>query len=142
MDQPSGMRDPSERSTSTTPSPDATEGNRQSLKRDGIPASPGIVVAPARVLRMAAPAVPHGMSIPESAVAAEIDRFREARETVREQIRRLQMETADRLGAVEAQIFEPQLLVLDDSDLVQGTESYIRDNHLTAERAFEWRVLE
>jgi phosphoenolpyruvate-protein phosphotransferase (PTS system enzyme I) len=136
------MRDSSEPDTSANTSSDGTDVNRQGLKRDGIPASPGIVIAPARVLRMAPPAVPHGMSISESAVAAEIERFREARAAVRDQIRRLQTETADRLGAIEAQIFEPQLLMLDDSDLVQGTESYIRDNHLTAERAFEWRVLE
>lgn len=136
------MRDPSERRTSADPSYPEGEDDRRSLKRDGIPASPGIVIAPARVLRMTAPAVPHGISIAENAVAGEIERFREARAAVQEQIRRLQTETADRLGTVEAQIFEPQLLMLDDSDLVQGTESYIRDNHLTAERAFEWRVLE
>ena len=43
---------------------------------------------------------------------------------------------------MEAQIFEPQILMLEDSDLIGGTIEYIRENHLTAERAFEWRVLE
>jgi phosphotransferase system enzyme I (PtsI) len=32
--------------------------------------------------------------------------------------------------------------MLEDADLIGGTETYIRENHLTAERAFEWRVLE
>lgn len=143
MEDPSGMHDDSsQRGPQADPSAETSDGLRRSLKRDGIPASPGIVIASARVLSMNAPVVPHGMGIPPSAVPAEIERFREARDAVREQIRRLQQATADRLGSVEAQIFEPQLLMLDDSDLVQGTESYIRDNHLTAERAFEWRVLE
>src|SRR5690606_27724604 len=93
-------------------------------------------------LRMDIPTVPHGASVPENLLEAEVERFRDARDAVKEQIRRLQAATAERLGAIEAQIFEPQLLMLDDSDLVGGTESYIRDNHLTAERAFEWRVLE
>lgn len=142
MEPPSGTRDPSERKTSADASGDTSEGRPRSLKRDGVPASPGIVIAPARVLRMTTATVPHGISIPSNTVAAEIERFRDARSAVREQIRQLQAETADRLGAVESQIFEPQLLMLDDSDLVEGTESYIRDNLLPAERAFEWRVLE
>ncbi len=136
------MRDPSEGSTSAGPASDEAGGLQRSVRREGIPASPGIVIAPARVLRLNTPSVPHGMSIPEQAVPAEVERFRNARLAVKDQIRRLQRETAERLGEVEAQIFEPQLLMLDDSDLVEGTESYIRDNHLSAERAFEWRVLE
>ena len=137
------MRDPSERNTSSASSSAESSDLRQvGTKREGIPASPGIVIAPARVLRMTTPTVPHGVSIPEDAVPAEIERFRSARLEVKEQIRRLQEETAERLGEVEAQIFEPQLLMLEDADLVEGTESYIRDNHLSAERAFEWRILE
>ncbi|MEX0979569.1 MAG: phosphoenolpyruvate--protein phosphotransferase, partial [Gemmatimonadota bacterium] len=43
---------------------------------------------------------------------------------------------------VEARIFEPQVLMLDDDELVEGTLRYIRENRLTAARAFEWRMLE
>lgn len=113
-----------------------------SRRLDGIPASPGIVIGRVRVLRMDVPPVPHGTSVPEEAVKREIARFREACAAVKAQIRRLQDRTRKQLGAVEAQIFEPQLLMLEDPDLVGGTETYISDNHLTAERAFEWRVLE
>jgi len=109
---------------------------------DGIPASPGIVIGTAKVLRMDVPAVPHGGLISETAIEVEINRFREACTEVKDQIRRLQATTLEQLGAVEAQIFEPQLLMLEDSDLIGGTETYIRENHLPAERAFEWRVLE
>ena len=110
--------------------------------RDGIPASPGIVIASARVLRMDIPVVPHGGVVPVEMIDTEVARFRAACHAVKEQIRKLQRATHDQLGEVEAQIFEPQLLMLEDTDLVGGTETYIRENHLTAERAFEWRVLE
>src|SRR5690606_6291768 len=57
-------------------------------------------------------------------------------------IREIQLQTEERLGHIEAQIFEPQILMLDDADLVEGTVAYIRDNHLSAARAFELRMLE
>lgn len=110
--------------------------------RDGIPAAPGIVIAPARVLRWEVPRVPHGTTIAENRVEDEVRRFLEACEWASERIRELQARTARSMGEVEAQIFEPQLLMLEDVDLVQGTIGYIRENHLPAERAFEWRVLE
>jgi phosphotransferase system enzyme I (PtsI) len=91
---------------------------------------------------MDAPAVPHGGVVPPSGIEAEVDRFTAACSAVQGQIRELQERTRDNLGSVEAQIFEPQLVMLEDSDLIGGTISYIRENHLTAERAFEWRVLE
>jgi phosphoenolpyruvate-protein phosphotransferase (PTS system enzyme I) len=112
------------------------------VKRDGIPASPGIVIGTARVLRLEVPPVPHGGGIPEAEVEREVDRFRSACRGVQDDIRRVQERTRGRLGDVEAQIFEPQLLMLEDADLIGGTATYIRDNHLSAERAFEWRVLE
>lgn len=113
-----------------------------SLVREGIPASPGIVIAPARVLRWEVPRVPHGGVVAPDQVEGEVDRFYAALVWARDRIRELQAQTEERMGRVEAQIFEPQLLMLEDADLIQGTVSYIRENHLTAERAFEWRVLE
>ena len=43
-----------------------------SLVRDGIPAAPGIVIAPARVLRWEVPRVPHGATITPDQVTREI----------------------------------------------------------------------
>ena len=110
--------------------------------REGIPASSGIVIGPAWVLRTDAPAVPHGTYLPPENTEAEVARFLAACEAAKDQIRRLQERTRQTLGPVEAQIFEPQLLMLEDNDLVGSTISYIRENHLSAERAFEWRILE
>ncbi|HYJ80521.1 MAG TPA: phosphoenolpyruvate--protein phosphotransferase [Longimicrobiaceae bacterium] len=113
-----------------------------SLARDGIPAAPGIVIAPARVLRWEVPRVPHGATVPPEQVEHEVERFLEACDWAKRRIRDLQARTAEHMGEVEAQIFEPQVLMLEDADLVQATVATIRENHLTAERAFEWRVLE
>lgn len=112
-----------------------------SLIRDGIPASPGIVMGPAYVLHWEPPRAPH-VNIPAHEVDAEVEKFNEARAFAQERIRAIQMNTAERLGRVEAQIFEPQILMLDDLDLVKGTVAYIRENHLSAARAFELRMLE
>jgi phosphotransferase system enzyme I (PtsI) len=111
------------------------------LVRDGIPASPGIVIGPAYVLHWELPRVPH-VNVPESQVETEIERFHEARRWAQERIRGIQQDSAKRLGDVEAQIFEPQILMLEDAELVNGTVGYIRENHLSAARAFELRMLE
>ncbi|HEX6309859.1 MAG TPA: phosphoenolpyruvate--protein phosphotransferase [Longimicrobiales bacterium] len=109
--------------------------------RDGIPASAGIVVGPAFVLRWEMPRVPH-ITVAGRDVEGEVARFEEARTWAQSRIRDIQAETLERLGPVEAQIFEPQILMLDDADLIGGTVAYIRDNHLSAARAFELRMLE
>ena len=112
-----------------------------SLVRDGISASPGIVIGPAHVLRWEPPRAPH-ITVPAGDVESEIERFNEARQWAQARIREIQQHAAGSLGLVEAQIFEPQILMLDDRDLVEGTISYIRENHLSAARAFELRILE
>jgi phosphoenolpyruvate-protein phosphotransferase (PTS system enzyme I) len=109
--------------------------------RDGMSASPGIVIGPAFVLRWDLPRVPH-VAVAPADVEAEVGRFNDARHFAQQRIREIQQETVHRLGHVEAQIFEPQILMLDDVDLVAGTIAYIRENHLSAARAFELRVLE
>lgn len=111
------------------------------LIRDGIPASPGIVIGPAHVLRWEPPRVPH-VSVSADQMEGEIERFHQALAWAKQRLRSIQAQTAEKLGSVEAQIFEPQILMLDDPDLVEGTVSYIRDNHLSAARAFELRMLE
>ena len=111
------------------------------LIRDGIPASPGIVIGPVVPLHWEPPRAPH-VTVPVEHIEQEIERFAEAREFAKAAILQIKNDTAERLGAIEAQIFEPQILMLDDVDMVQGTVSYIRDNHLSAARAFELRMLE
>jgi phosphotransferase system enzyme I (PtsI) len=75
-------------------------------------------------------------------VEAEVDRFQDAREAVRERLVELKDQTEELLGPVEARIFDPQLLMLDDVEVVNGTVRYIVENRLTAPRAFDWRMIE
>ncbi len=108
---------------------------------DGTPASPGIVIGPAHIVLWERPKIPHH-TISVDEVESEIQRFRDSRVATRERLTEIKERTADRLGPVEAQIFEPQLMMLDDADLVDDVESYIRENHLSAARALELRMLE
>ncbi|MFW6079870.1 MAG: phosphoenolpyruvate--protein phosphotransferase [Gemmatimonadota bacterium] len=112
-----------------------------SVIHDGIAASAGIVIGPARVLRWEKPSTPRTAVAPEQ-VEKEVEAFEEARAWAKDRIRAIKERTAERLGPVEAQIFDPQLLMLDDAELVDTTVEYIRENHLPAARAFELRVLE
>ena len=109
--------------------------------RDGLSASAGIATGPAHILHWELPEVPHRVVAPEE-MQGELDRFTAAREWAKGRIEVLRAETEQRMGRVEARIFDPQLLMLDDSEVVEGTERYIRDLHLTAARAFAWRLLE
>jgi phosphoenolpyruvate-protein phosphotransferase (PTS system enzyme I) len=111
------------------------------LVRDGTAASPGIVIGPARLLVGERLRVPHE-PIPPDRVDEEIARFREAREATRARITEIQRQTAERLGPVEAKIFDPQLMMLDDQDLVSDVEAYIGENRIPAARALELRMLE
>ncbi len=112
-----------------------------SLVLDGAPASEGIATGPVFLLEWGVPAVPHEV-VTEERVDEELARFDEARTWARERLLEVQRSTEERLGTVEARIFEPQLLMLEDTEVVDGTCRYIRENRLTAQRAFEWRMLE
>jgi phosphotransferase system enzyme I (PtsI) len=103
-----------------------------SITRDGTPASPGIVDMPRG---------PH-TGIEAGDVDREIVRFNEAREWARNRILDVQRRTEERLGDVEARIFEPQVLMVDDLDMIDRTVEYIRNNGLSAARAFELCMLE
>jgi phosphoenolpyruvate-protein phosphotransferase (PTS system enzyme I) len=87
------------------------------------------------------PVVPHE-TVREEEVESEVERFHEARAWAAERLDEMQQRTEERLGSVEARIFEPQILMLEDAEVVDGTIRYIRENRLSAQRAFEWRMLE
>lgn len=107
----------------------------------GIAVSPGVAVGPALVVRWEVPAVPeHAIRADE--VEGEVGRLREALAFARERIAGVQARAAERAGPEEARIFDAQLMILDDGDLVAAVERLIRDNHFSAERAFELKMLE
>ncbi|MFW5946945.1 MAG: phosphoenolpyruvate--protein phosphotransferase [Gemmatimonadota bacterium] len=109
--------------------------------RDGTPACPGIVMGPAHRVLWSRSRVPHE-TISADRIDEEIERFRQARAATRRTIEAIQAETAERLGSIEAQIFEPQLMMVDDAELIRDVEAYIRNNRISAARALELRMLE
>ena len=112
-----------------------------SIVLDGSAASEGIAEGTVFRLDWGVPAVPHQTILDED-VADEVERFHEARAWASGRLEEMKAATEIRLGPVEARIFEPQILMLDDAAVVDGTLRYIRENRLSAPRAFEWRMLE
>jgi phosphotransferase system enzyme I (PtsI) len=112
-----------------------------SIVLDGNPASEGMGAGRIFHLEWGVPVVPH-RSITDGDVDAEIDRFRESLLGAAERLEETKALTEGRLGPVEARIFDPQILMLQDSEVVDGTMRYIRENRLSAEWAYELRMLE
>jgi len=107
----------------------------------GIGVSPGIAIAPAVAVRWTLPEVPHHV-VPRSQVEKEVRRLRAAVRDVKRHIEEVKARAAERAGPDEARIFDAQLLMLEDKEFLAGAEDLIRENHLTAEKAFEFKALE
>ena len=107
----------------------------------GIGVSPGIAMGPTVTVRWALPEVPHRV-VPRKQVEKEVRRLRAALKDVRNQLNELRAHAEDRAGVDEARIFDAQLLMLEDRDFIGGVAELIRENHLTAEKAFEFKTLE
>ena len=108
---------------------------------EGVGASAGRALGPVHWIDWDIPLVPHRTIRPEE-VADEVERFAQARARALELVSHLQAETAHRIGQFEGKVFESQAMMIEDPDLIQGTLSYVRDNFVSAERAFDWQVLE
>lgn len=108
---------------------------------EGLGASAGRALGPVRWINWDIPLVPHRTIRPEE-VEDEVERLGRARARALEHVAHLQAETARRIGSFEGKVFESQAMMIEDPDLIQGTLSYVRDNYICAERAFDWQVLE
>jgi phosphoenolpyruvate-protein phosphotransferase (PTS system enzyme I) len=109
--------------------------------RDGFGVSEGIVEGKVRLVRLEIPEVVH-RRVEADKVEEEVARLWAARAETRARLEELRAATSERLGSMEARIFDPQILMLDDAEVVDRTVEYIREHHLTAAQAFEWRILE
>lgn len=106
----------------------------------GIPASPGIAVGPVHLLRWEVPDVPHRI-IEDAAVPAELVRLQTALGRAKERLRHVRQRVEASAGPEEAAIFDVQLSILEDVDLLAEVEQLIRQN-LSAEKAFDIAMLE
>ncbi len=107
----------------------------------GVAVSPGVAVGPALVVRWEAPVVPD-VPIGRGQAEAEVSRLAEAMAYARERIARSRAKASERAGEEEARIFDAQLMILEDHDLSAGVDRLIRENHFSAERAFQLKMLE
>ena len=107
----------------------------------GIGVSEGLAIGPAFVVRSALPEVPHRV-VPRSQVEKEVRRLKAAIRDVKRGIVALKVRAEDRAGVDEARIFDAQVLMLEDNEFVAAIVDLIRENHLTAEKAFEFKAFE
>ena len=106
----------------------------------GIPASPGIVVGPVHLLRWEVPEVRHRV-VDSTEVEDEIQRLNAAMEQARDRLRTLRARAEAQAGVEEARIFDVQLSLLNDADLIERVTTLIRQN-MGAEKAFDLVLLE
>lgn len=107
----------------------------------GIGVSPGIAIGPAYVMSTEVPETTH-RAISADEVEKELYRLRKAISDVSRELDLLREHTLIHAGKEESKIFSAQILMLEDSCFLGEIESLIRENQLSAERAFEFKVLE
>jgi len=107
----------------------------------GIGVSPGIAVGPVYVMTTEMPEITHRV-ISSDEIESELFRLRKAISNVRQELELLKEHTLIHAGKEEAKIFSAQMMMLEDPHFLGEVESLITENQLTAERAFEFKVLE
>jgi phosphotransferase system enzyme I (PtsI) len=108
----------------------------------GMPASPGIVDGPVHLLRWEVPDVRH-RNIPDEAIPAEIERLHAALQKAKDRLRHVRERAEKYAGPEEAAIFDVQITILEDTELLRQVEELVQQN-IGAEKAFdlvlfEWR---
>jgi phosphotransferase system enzyme I (PtsI) len=110
-------------------------GAEKEIIYDGIPASPGIAIAPVHVIARGFSA-PEVYRIPEAEVAREQERFRQALEVTKRQLVELQSRLEDLSGNNESGIFEAHVMILEDRSVVDRVLLAIDRREQNAEYAF------
>ena len=107
----------------------------------GVGVSPGLAIGPVRVIVADLPTVTRRVVAPGQ-VDGEIERLHASVAAVKELMQDLRERTLQRAGREEAKIFDAQIMMLEDRDFLGEVETLIRENQLSAERAFEFKTLE
>lgn len=101
----------------------------------GIPASPGVAVGRVHLLWWEVPEIRHRI-VADDAVPAEQERFDDAVERAKSRLRQVRARVEATAGPQEAAIFDVQLSILEDAELLGAVAELIRQN-LAAEKAFD-----
>ncbi|MDH5316053.1 MAG: phosphoenolpyruvate--protein phosphotransferase [Gemmatimonadota bacterium] len=107
----------------------------------GIGVSPGVAYAPALIVDLRFPDVADRTIAPDQ-IEEEVARLRNAVAAVVTQLDLLKQRVLDRAGPEESQIFEAQILMVQDPEFLGSVEHLIRHNNLSAETAYEFKALE
>ena len=107
----------------------------------GIGVAPGVTIGVAQVIQWELPPIARSV-VTAAEVEGEIARLGEALRDARAFMEELRERTLQKAGAEEAKIFDAQILMLEDPELREAVETLIRENQLSAERAFEFKTLE
>ncbi|NQW99843.1 phosphoenolpyruvate--protein phosphotransferase [bacterium] len=110
-------------------------GAAQETIYEGIPASPGIAIAPVHVVARGFSA-PDVYEIAEADVEREQARFRQALEVTKRQLIELQSRLEDLSGDNESGIFEAHVMILEDRAVVDRVLLAVADRQQNAEYAF------
>lgn len=102
---------------------------------EGIPASPGIAIAPVHVIARGFSA-PEVYEIEDSEVPREQERFRQAVEITKRQLLDLQSRLEDLSGENESGIFEAHVMMIEDRAVVERVMTAISMRLQNAEYAF------
>jgi len=106
----------------------------------GIPASPGIVTGPVHLLRWEVPDVPHRI-VSDEQIPRELLRLQDAFARARERLEVVRARAERHAGEEEAAIFDVQLTILQDTEIISEIEGLVRQN-LGAEKAVDLAMLE
>jgi len=99
---------------------------------EGIPASPGIAIGIALKYEKLKPKVVK-KELKEEEVSGEIERFLMAIERSKSELRKILTLAVEKLGSKEAEIFEAQILMLDDKTIINKIIERIKEEKLNAE---------
>ena len=105
-----------------------------------MPASPGIVIGPVHLLLWEVPEVPNRI-VADEAIPEEIARLHDAIEKAKKRLSHVKTRAEKHAGPEEAAIFEVQIAILSDVELISSVETLIRQN-LGAEKAFDLVLIE
>ncbi|MGC8740452.1 MAG: phosphoenolpyruvate--protein phosphotransferase [Candidatus Sumerlaeaceae bacterium] len=108
----------------------------------GIPVAPGIAIGRAHVCAALGTIRTEQREIPVHEVETEVQRFLEAVEESKRQVTSLREQVAKELDAKHAEIYTPQLALLEDADLIDATVEAIRREQKNAEYLFARRMNE
>ena len=110
--------------------------DKQMNKLSGIPVSPGIIIGKARFVHRSKAKIIYQYLVSDERAKEEVDRFKEALATTKEQIITLKNGMPEPIKK-HAFILDAHVMILDDSMLADSTIEAIRDEKINAEWALK-----